>query len=619
MASFGQFYKQDFELQVKQKYHGQKKTKIVTAYPKGGFAKVGFENLEEKQFVQFHYNDEFYEVSTTHLHGSIFNILYNDKFVVYLAECKKPTIPYYTAELGERYKNKRYPVLVCIDMDMVASKYDQYYCLNGKIEELPGITVLDCFSLGYIPWNMSLSKDTIYFTGMYHNPVLLGVVYCPNRNSDIFKIPFSLESSKIVKITTSEASYRSPMYCQVNDTLYYLSNPKMGPHFTNCQLLSFKDKEQVVVDTFDSKPYQTPSMTYKSSQSTYTGLYIDQFHPNAMCDQYLILDTCCESRQVIVIVDLMTTKLIAIADPTISFFFFGQNGSIAVLHKTSIEYGSSVIAVDLKELLSGKLKVLETYYHKKGFGSFTIQPLSPSMDIIKIRPATSNSKVIFYPHGGPHSNFSTAYSHNITTFLKKGYSFVLINFTGSTGYGLQNINELIGKIGKLDIEECYFVINQLLQSEFKSYNPYLMGGSHGGFISACLLEKYPKLVKACCMRNPVINLGLNMSSDIMDWAFNEMDLNFKQDVPHFPSPEEYEKMYLHSATGQNVATPTLVMIGKDDLRVPPFQGLRWVQIVSSYYNKCKAVIYADNGHSLDLFEADVYGHELILEWFNKHE
>ena len=42
----------------------------------------------------------------------------------------------------------------------------------------------------------------------------------------------------------------------------------------------------------------------------------------------------------------------------------------------------------------------------------------------------------------------------------------------------------------------------------------VMGGSHGGYLTAFLSAKYPKLFKAAILRNPVIDL---LSMNIFDY------------------------------------------------------------------------------------------------------
>ena len=625
----GQFHGSDFELQLKYKYYGQKKSSVVKQFPKGGHPMVSFESANDKHFIQFHHNSLFYEINVTHMHGSIFSLQYNSNYIVYLAEVKKPDVPFYTAELGEKYKNKRYPILVVVDINLVVQNYELHYKLKGKPDELPGIKTFDFFSLGYIPWHFSLSPTHILFTGIYCDPLLLGVVYCPNRPSDIFQIPYSLASSKLDKLTDSTLSVRSPIYCESNDTIYYLANPQMGAHFTNCQIMAWrKHTSSIVVDVFhtNDKHYSSPSLAYTSDQVLYAGIYLDSFHIQAIYKQYLILDTVAQSRQIIVILNTDTGKITTINDSIKSYAYYGHNGTVAVIQESSIQHGIVVKSVDLQSFIleNNKMVDVDVYYKQPGYGHLEIKPVSPSMDIlIATPPATINKKkIIYYPHGGPHSAYTTAYSNNLELFLKHGFTIVLINYTGSIGYGINNVNELLGKVGELDIEECYKVVTFLQNKAFESYTPYVTGGSHGGFIAAWLVGKYPTLFKACVMRNPVINLGLNSSSDIQDWAFNEMKLQWKQQQPRLPTPTEYEIMYKHSSDSlcKHVTTPTLVMIGKDDLRVPPFQGLRWVQMVNAHHqNVAKAIIYEENGHALDMFEADVYGHHVLIEWFNAHE
>lgn len=87
-----------------------------------------------------------------------------------------------------------------------------------------------------------------------------------------------------------------------------------------------------------------------------------------------------------------------------------------------------------------------------------------------------------------------------------GYAVIGINYIGSLGYGESAINQLLGHYGDLDISSS----KQLIDSVFLTHGDrldtsraFLYGGSHGGFLTAWLIGKYPDRFRAAILLNPV--------------------------------------------------------------------------------------------------------------------
>ena len=118
-------------------------------------------------------------------------------------------------------------------------------------------------------------------------------------------------------------------------------------------------------------------------------------------------------------------------------------------------------------------------------------------------------------------------------------------YTGTVGFGQKYVEELLGKIGTLDIQDCIASVRHLIElgltKEGAGYQ-YLYGGSHGGFIighrmlpvfplqsvhskanhnATTVIGQYPDLFSGAVLRNPVISLGDVWSTDIPDWYFEE--------------------------------------------------------------------------------------------------
>ncbi|KAJ3022358.1 hypothetical protein HKX48_006392 [Thoreauomyces humboldtii] len=198
----------------------------------------------------------------------------------------------------------------------------------------------------------------------------------------------------------------------------------------------------------------------------------------------------------------------------------------------------------------------------------------------------------------------------------------MINYRGSTGFGKDGIDSLVGKVGDLDVEDCQYIAEKLRTSgEVDPARVAVWGGSHGGFLTAWLVGKFPDYYKAAVLRNPVINMGSNLAqSDIPDWSLAEAGIDYDLDHPPLITPDIYEKTWAMSpmSVAAAVKTPCLVMLGDSDRRVPNYEGLNWFYYLKGRNVDARAMMFSDNGHALDGVEAEKLGLEAIAAFFVEH-
>ena len=82
-------------------------------------------------------------------------------------------------------------------------------------------------------------------------------------------------------------------------------------------------------------------------------------------------------------------------------------------------------------------------------------------------------------------------------------------------------------------------------------------------------------------------------SDISDWTFNESGLGFQY---LSPTPDQLKQMYEKSPVQyiKDVQAPVYLMIGKDDLRVPPSQGVEYYHNMKAHGKMVDMNLYEDN-------------------------
>ena len=170
-------------------------------------------------------------------------------------------------------------------------------------------------------------------------------------------------------------------------------------------------------------------------------------------------------------------------------------------------------------------------------------------------------------HGGPISNYGERFSPEIQLYAAAGYVVFYPNARGSTGYGEAFGNLLYHNYPGEDYNDVMDGVDAVIAQGFVDPEQlYVTGGSAGGIMTAWMIGKNDRF-RAAAVIKPVMNwYSKTLNAD--NWFYY-----FETRIPGTPwtHPDDYLRFSPISLVG-NVTTPTLVMVGLDDLRTPPSQA-----------------------------------------------
>jgi dipeptidyl aminopeptidase/acylaminoacyl peptidase len=154
----------------------------------------------------------------------------------------------------------------------------------------------------------------------------------------------------------------------------------------------------------------------------------------------------------------------------------------------------------------------------------------------------------------------------IQTFAQRGYAVLRPNPRGSTGYGRDFRFANVADWGYGDMDDLMAGVDHVIDMGVGDPDRLLlMGWSYGGYMTSFAVTRTDRF-KAASMGAGLPNLvSMVTTTDIQDYLAEHMGAEFWDDY------ETYER---HSAMYRiaRVTTPTQVIHGEVDLRVPFTQG-----------------------------------------------
>jgi dipeptidyl aminopeptidase/acylaminoacyl peptidase len=181
-------------------------------------------------------------------------------------------------------------------------------------------------------------------------------------------------------------------------------------------------------------------------------------------------------------------------------------------------------------------------------------------------------------HGGPHSASGDTwhYRWNNQVFAAQGYVVACVNYHGSSGFGYDFLDSNTGRWGELELKDVEAATDLLLKKPFvDARRVYASGGSYGGYMVAWMNAHVPDgRYKAYVCHAGCFDWAAMFADDAYHWHAKDLGAFYWDDMArvHAQSPH---------ARASTMHTPTLVIHGAQDYRVPDQQGL-------AYYNTLKA-------------------------------
>ncbi|HEX6850377.1 MAG TPA: S9 family peptidase [Candidatus Polarisedimenticolaceae bacterium] len=194
-------------------------------------------------------------------------------------------------------------------------------------------------------------------------------------------------------------------------------------------------------------------------------------------------------------------------------------------------------------------------------------------------------------HGGPHGSTTDSwhYRWNAALFSSNGIIGAHVNFHGSMGEGQKFAESIVGAHGDKPYEDVMKSTDALIARGF--VDPERMavsGGSYGGYLTSWTISQTPRF-KAAIVHAGVYDFLSQMASDV---SYGRLE---NYGGTPWDSPEKIDR-WSPSRQAKGFRTPTLVIHGDKDYRVPVTQGLELYGVLQAKGVPSRLVVFPEENH-----------------------
>ncbi len=471
---------------------------------------------------------------------------------------------------------------------------------TGVRDLTPGNRAVPPFSLGG-PDDYVISPDSTEVAFVTN----LEPELATSTNSDIFTV--AIEGGEAARVTTGLGADASPLYSPDGRFIAFRSQQRAGYESDRWRLLLAERaagwRANVLTEGLDRNVL---GMTWLSDSSRLAFVLEDRGRHNL----HMIAATGGGSRAIVTdsssLDDVQFTK-----DSRTMLYTESSGARPSEIYRASSSGGAPVALTHLNDdLLAqyslGKFEEITVEGAEKArVSSFVLKP--PSFREGRKYP------VLFLIHGGPQGAWGEqwGYRWNPQVFASAGFVVVMPNPRGSTGYGQKFCDDINQDWGGKVYEDILATVDYVAAQPYADADRFAAaGGSYGGYMVNWLLGHTTRF-KAFVSHAGVYDLR-SMGAETEElwfplWEFKGMP---------WDNADVYQK-WSPSTFVQSFKTPTLVIHGELDYRVPLGQGLQLYTGLQMQKVPSKMVLFPDEGHWIGKPQNTVFWYSQFLEWITE--
>ena len=227
--------------------------------------------------------------------------------------------------------------------------------------------------------------------------------------------------------------------------------------------------------------------------------------------------------------------------------------------------------------------------------------------------------LVVQTHGGPAASdkfgISKSFTHYNPVLTGKGYMVLRPNYRGSTGYGDEFLRDMVGNYFKNSHLDVMRGVDYLIDRGLADPDKLVkMGWSAGGHMTNKIITHTDRFKAASSGAGAANWVSMYGQSDVRIYRTPWFGgTPWEKDAPIDVYWEHSPLKDIHK-----VKTPTLVLVGGEDVRVPPQQSVEMFRALKSNDVPSHLYIAPREPHGWKELRHRLHKINLELDWFAKH-
>lgn len=219
-------------------------------------------------------------------------------------------------------------------------------------------------------------------------------------------------------------------------------------------------------------------------------------------------------------------------------------------------------------------------------------------------------------HGGPTWMTSQGLSWERQYYTSRGFAWLDVNYSGSSGFGRKYAQRLAGKWGIIDVADCINAVKHL-SSVIDIKRSAIRGGSSGGYTTLAVLANAPdpdqKLFTAGVSYFGVSNIVM-LAEHTHKFESHYIGKLMGGTYKEIPKVYEDRSPVNHA---DRIVPPLLILQGTADKVIPPEQAQKIYDAIRHNQGVCEIKYYEGEGHGFIKAENRKDALDRELAWYKK--